>query len=591
MLRASALCKTTVRTVNQQRIGSLMAKRLETTTSTTATTKKSGSLFKKIAGLTIVGGAAYGGAVYYALNDDDFHDLFTTYVPGGSETMKYVELIKKEHDIEEYKNQAEQYKKQADSYLNLAKEYGSKAKLAANDAYDYASSTYNKLTNNESATVTATINNNLDSSQKSVISTTLPNQHPSTTNASAAVVTSKEDKSAPVITAVIETPPPIVVQRVITKHATVRELSRVVTELAAILNENGLANAGRDLLIQSEQHIKALDERFKSIEKEHDQVLQQLNKLKERGELIDQECRNLQVNAKQSIQSVQASTFDKVQAKEKQIIEEFDDAREKMKQSFKEIMAAELNAQKQELEHERTQALYNQAESLKAMFIRDAKFLIEQERSKRISTLTTIHQRFQAIEQSSLENAVALDRSRQIHQLYVALSTIQDVLASHQHEKFPFKEEWQALQHGVQKNEHLQKVLSSVSPTTTEEGIFSMGDLTNRFDVVANEVRRVALVPEEGGFGAHILSFIMSHLLFKKYGLVEGNDVEAILARSQYYLQKKDLESAARELNQLSGWPKRLAVDWIQAAREHLEVKQALEIVETHVILSNLIDA
>lgn len=244
-------------------------------------------------------------------------------------------------------------------------------------------------------------------------------------------------------------------------------------------------------------------------------------------------------------------------------------------------MAAELNAQKQELEHERTQALYQQAEQLKSIFIRDAKVLIEQERAKRINTLNNIHQRFSSIEQSSLQNAIALDKSRQLHQLYVALTTVQDALeesALNKNDKQSFVEEWEALKQGVQHSDHLKKILSSVSKETTEQGISSIGQLISRFDIVSDEVRRVSLVPENGGFGAHILSLIMSKLLFKKHGLVEGDDVEAILARSNYYLQKKDLEQAARELNQLSGWPKRLALDWIQAAREHLEVKQALEV-------------
>jgi mitofilin len=37
-----------------------------------------------------------------------------------------------------------------------------------------------------------------------------------------------------------------------------------------------------------------------------------------------------------------------------------------------------------------------------------------------------------------------------------------------------------------------------------------------------------------------------------------------------------------------SGWPKALASDWLQQARRHLEVKQALEIAEREATAQNL---
>jgi len=53
----------------------------------------------------------------------------------------------------------------------------------------------------------------------------------------------------------------------------------------------------------------------------------------------------------------------------------------------------------------------------------------------------------------------------------------------------------------------------------------------------------------------------------------------AILARTEYFLSHNDLDSATRELNQLTGWQRKLAHDWLLAARCHLEVRQALDIV------------
>ncbi|CEI99396.1 Putative Glucose-6-phosphate 1-dehydrogenase [Rhizopus microsporus] len=136
----------------------------------------------------------------------------------------------------------------------------------------------------------------------------------------------------------------------------------------------------------------------------------------------------------------------------------------------------------------------------------------------------------------------------------------------------------------------IQTVLKVIPKELAEEGVNTVSELAVRFEEVAQEIRRVALVPEDGGFGSHIISSLMSYLMFKKSGLVEGDDVESILAHAEYYLKRDNLEYATRELNQLGGWPKRLARDWIQSARRHLEVKQALEVAETQAVLLSLLE-
>ena len=52
----------------------------------------------------------------------------------------------------------------------------------------------------------------------------------------------------------------------------------------------------------------------------------------------------------------------------------------------------------------------------------------------------------------------------------------------------------------------------------------------------------------------------------------------SIIARAEWYLENKDLEGAAKEVNTLVGWPKRLARDWLIEARKALETEQALNV-------------
>jgi hypothetical protein len=57
----------------------------------------------------------------------------------------------------------------------------------------------------------------------------------------------------------------------------------------------------------------------------------------------------------------------------------------------------------------------------------------------------------------------------------------------------------------------------------------------------------------------------------------------AILARTEYLLAHHDLDGATRQLNQLRGWQRRLAQDWLTQARSALEVRQMLDVVLSEV--------
>jgi MICOS complex subunit MIC60 len=114
-------------------------------------------------------------------------------------------------------------------------------------------------------------------------------------------------------------------------------------------------------------------------------------------------------------------------------------------------------------------------------------------------------------------------------------------------------------------------------------GVEPFADLASWFATsVAPRVSSVALVPDSNaGLLSHLASHFLSSFRFKRAGLVEGSDTLSVLARAEYYLNEKDLDRAARELNQLGGTAKVLLADWLDAARRRLEVQQALEVRET----------
>jgi hypothetical protein len=118
------------------------------------------------------------------------------------------------------------------------------------------------------------------------------------------------------------------------------------------------------------------------------------------------------------------------------------------------------------------------------------------------------------------------------------------------------------------------------SSGAAQQGIKSFPSLAAWFSTtLAPKIQSVSLVPAEhqAGVLSHIASAGLSKLLFRrKAGWVEGDDVSAVLARAEYLLSEKDLDGAARQVNQLKGWAGKLAGDWLREARKRLEVEQAL---------------
>ena len=147
----------------------------------------------------------------------------------------------------------------------------------------------------------------------------------------------------------------------------------------------------------------------------------------------------------------------------------------------------------------------------------------------------------------------------------------------------PFRDELRVLRHiaAAREDPIVVTALDTLDATATPDiGVEPLGDLAAWFSTsVAPRVASVALVPDQNaGLLSHLASHFLASFTFKRQGLVPGDDVLSVLARAEYYMNEKNLESATRELNQLNGTAKVLLTDWLNAARRRLEVLQALEV-------------
>jgi mitofilin len=218
---------------------------------------------------------------------------------------------------------------------------------------------------------------------------------------------------------------------------------------------------------------------------------------------------------------------------------------------------------------------------LQRRWIREIKVRVEQERGGRLAKLDELAANLKRLERVALDNSTYLDENIRIHALWSALRALNSAVESPVRK--PFREELRVLRHvaAAKDDPIVASALETLEATDVPDvGIEPFADLASWFTTsVAPRVSSVALVPDQdAGVLSHLASHLLSSFRFQRHGLVAGSDVLSVLARAEYHMNEKDLDSAARELNQLHGTAKVLLADWLDAARRRLEVLQALEV-------------
>ena len=125
------------------------------------------------------------------------------------------------------------------------------------------------------------------------------------------------------------------------------------------------------------------------------------------------------------------------------------------------------------------------------------------------------------------------DDNLQIHTLWFSLRAVHG--AADAPTRGPFRDEL--------------RLLRNAALDAPDVGVVPLADLASCFATsVTPAVLHVALEPDEGVL-SHVASHMLSAFTFRRQGLVYGDDVLSNLARPEYYLNQKDLDIAARELN------------------------------------------
>lgn len=364
----------------------------------------------------------------------------------------------------------------------------------------------------------------------------------------------------------------------------IAQLADTIDDLAAFVREApaSAGNKATGVLDEAKRELSRLYERLETVKKNEAAKLQ----------------KGLEAQ-KQKYDAALKKAADDAEAKVSKVDEAYKKKQEELRKSeaaeFASKLKAELETQSQIINERLKEEVVQQGVEMQRRWTKEIKARVEAERGGRLAKLDELAKDLDSIQKISLENSQALEESASTLALGAALRDLSQVALLEADEagtKRSYKKELDLVKRATAGNKPLtedavlQAALGGLESARPEDGVESFSTLYGWFSQkVRPAIQRVALVPEHAGVLSHLLSATVAPLLFTKTGYPEdGDDVPSVLARAQFHLERRDLDGAARQLNQLKGWPKVLVEDWLQAARRRLEVEQHLDVasVEAH---------
>lgn len=349
-----------------------------------------------------------------------------------------------------------------------------------------------------------------------------------------------------------------------------------------------------DLKDESKKEIEIIQSKFEN--KEKDIVTPLAEKIEDIENLDKNSIEKKFKELKNSdLISVNISTLDInelvdiIESLKERLQEEIKNDKEKIDELKKQFKIQRENDTKQLIDNyqrDLESSLLVQSQEYEARFEDELRKAFELSQIDRLQQLDTILLKMKYLERASGENLERLNNAILNQHLSSYLQCLKHAI-NIDHQK-PLVKEFKLLEKVSNNIPLVNIVLNSISENSINFGVKSSEELKREYKSLEPEIRKVELMPDYGGPFAYFLSRTLSPILLKKEGLVSGNDVEAILARTRYYLDKNDLYKATYELNQLTGWPRRIAVDWLTRSRSRLEILQAVDTLDTYLELKSV---
>lgn len=549
--------------------------------------KKKGRIRRLFFWLTILSGLGYAGGVWYSLVSDNFHDFFTEYVPYGEDAVAYFE----EREFRRrFPGRAGQPRLHAQISGENKVTIPGRSGLSARDVPEVqadlgAKGPHTSAVGDNKAPQTGgqpkvgsntpagtPPAKNVQEKKQEAAQKERPTASPSNPEKSAPEVKKEAVAPAPAkpVTQLDHLKVPAADEPV------VQDVVKIVNDIITVINAD-TAHDGK--------YNSALDKAKSELGRVVNDInMMKANLAKESEDKVKSAHAEFEAAAKELVQRLDHQ----MQAQEAHWKEEYENERERLSQTYKDRLNSELDAANKVYEQKMKNELLEQSIHLQKNFTQNVRDRVEAERDGRLGKLNELSSSVHELEMLTAEWNEVVDANLKTQHLVVAVEAVKSALETQATPK-PFVTELAALKEIADDDPVVSAAIASINPAAYQKGVPSSALLIDRFRRVASEVRKAALLPEDAGVASHIASLAMSKVLFKKSGLALGQDVEAVLARTEVLLEEGDLDAAAREMNGLQGWAKVLSKDWLSECRRVLEVKQALDVIATEARLNSLL--
>ncbi|KAJ5225370.1 hypothetical protein N7468_006595 [Penicillium chermesinum] len=536
--------------------------------------QKTGRFRRFLLYLILSSGIAYGGSIFLALKSDNFHDFFTEYIPYGEECVLYFE----ERDFyRRFPNAS----RASNRIHAIPKDEGKPVTIPSKSGLSWNVARVEDTGSDASKAGSHTAAKAEEAQTKTEASK--PEQRTAAVKKAKEDKANKESSTEPTKTVSLDEPrkPAVdaagsigLLQHEEGDEPVVQELVKTFNDIVSVISADANAGHYSASIAKATENLQKIGDKINSIRSEAKNAAEE--EIKKAHATFDEAAQELMRRFEET------RNMDLAQFRE-----EFETEREKLASAYQEKIKTELSRAQDLAEQRLKNELVEQAIELNRKYIHEVQDLVEREREGRLGKLNELSANIAELENLTTGWGSVIDTNLKTQQLQIAVDAVRTALERAEVPR-PFLRELVAVKELAADDPVVDAAIASINPTAYQRGIPSTAMIIERFRRVAGEVRKASLLPEDAGIASHAASMVLSKVMFKKDALADGDDVESILVRTENLLEQGNVDAAAREMNTLQGWAKILSKDWLADVRRVLEVKQALEVIETEARLQCL---
>ncbi|HRI76852.1 MAG TPA: uroporphyrinogen-III synthase [Alphaproteobacteria bacterium] len=141
-----------------------------------------------------------------------------------------------------------------------------------------------------------------------------------------------------------------------------------------------------------------------------------------------------------------------------------------------------------------------------------------------------------------------------------------------------FESDLQIIQKYAKDDPEMQVALKRVAPYA-RSGVLSRQTLQKEFRNIAADIVMAKLQGEDASVRERVLLRLSKYAKMRKVDDIEGNTVDASVARAELLLDQGDIKAAIKELQSLEGAPADTAAPWLAQAEGHVAADESSQVL------------